>query len=632
MIRVVALLGILTATAGVARAEFKPGAVVNFSLLDYSGQQHELRRADAPIVVLYFTSFSCPIARQSVAKLQALQTKFASRGVLVWMVNATPYDEPDDAAIQVIGQLAASGKLNGHIPKSVPGSGAAASQVEALQKMADLMPRSLILGDPQVFKHQVLRALIGSLPVLRDEHQLVSQHFGVVRTCEAIVIDVKNSTILYRGAVDDQLTEGAKKPKAQHHYLADALTEALDGKPVTTPKTPVHGCLISYEREFSDEPTSYAKQVAPILLDKCVDCHRPGRIGPFSLDSYKTVRGWSAMIQETVLDRRMPPWHADPHYGKFANDRSLTGPEARTLLRWIEQGCPRGEGDDPLAVARPEPAKWTLGDPDFVVSLPGEQEIPATGTLDYRYLNPEFVMPRDASLRAAVVRPGNPQVVHHIIVRVKYPPGYRHAPEEAYLFTTWAPGIPQAACPSGTEMFLPKGARFNFEVHYTTNGTPQTDLSEMGLYLADEPAPMRLEVRACETRDLQIPPGERDAKHTCFYCFKREAMIFEFGPHMHLRGSWFKFEALYPNGNRETLLSVPRYDFNWQSGYRLAEPKRVPAGTWIMCIGGFDNSGRNPHNPDPTKRVNWGLQTWDEMFMGFLTVADVPREPTKEAE
>jgi hypothetical protein len=163
-------------------------------------------------------------------------------------------------------------------------------------------------------------------------------------------------------------------------------------------------------------------------------------------------------------------------------------------------------------------------------------------------------------------------------------------------------------------------------MHYTTNGEPQTDQSEIGLYLAAAPPKMRLEVRACETRDLEIPAGESNAQHLASYCFKRDALIYNVGPHMHLRGSWFKFQLLYPDGGRETLLSVPRYDFNWQIGHHLAEPKRVPAGTWMLCSGAFDNSKRNPHNPDPNRQVEWGLQTWDEMFMGFMTVADLPKE------
>ena len=595
--------------------------VLNFSLIDYHGRAFELRRADARVVVLFFTGVGCPIARQNAPKLQALAERFPERDVTIRMVNATPQNDPGDAALDVafeLGRMAPRQMLGDRYPFK--------SMREVLSPAA--------LGDRETLRAETRESLWGPYPlppVLRDEHQLVSRYFGVNRTGDAIAIDTKTSTVIYRGAVDDQFVEGARKPKASKHYLAEALTEFLAGRPVTTPRTKPHGCAITYESEFTgDAPVSYARQVAPILQRKCVGCHSPGQIAPFVMSDYKKVRGWSAMMREVILDRRMPPWHADPHFGAFENDRSLTGPEARTLLRWIEQGCPRGDGEDPLAAA-PTTRKsstgpadvWALGRPDFVVRLP-RQEIPASGTVDYRYVDSDFEMPRDAWLRAAVTRPGNPRVLHHVIVRVRYPTGHNTSAPEAYLFTTWVPGLEDREFPAGTGVFLPKGARFNFEVHYTTTGEPQTDETLVGLYLAKEPPKARLEVRASETRALDIPPGEPNAQHSTAYCFKRDTMLYELAPHMHVRGAWFRFQLLFPDGRRETVLSVPNYDFNWQTGYRLAQPRRVPAGTWLLCTGGFDNSARNPHNPDPARRVRWGPQSWNEMFMGFVTVAEVP--------
>lgn len=575
------------------RADPKTGEVVNFSLLDYQGKYYELRRSDARVVVLFFTSFGCPIARQNLPKLKALRRELGDKGVTVWLVNSCPQDDPDE------------------------------SEVEEYSKShrKDLVPEPG-LEDPEARRLAVIKSVFGGLPVLRDEMQLIAHHFGVTRTCEAIAIDLKKMTIIYHGAIDDQISEGAQKSKVSQRYLATALEEFLAGKPVTTRETPTHGCRITFESEPAAQPVSYSREIAPLLQKHCVACHSPGNIGPFAMSSYRKVKGWSAMIEEVVLDHRMPPWHADPHYGKFANDRALTSAETHTLLTWIEQGCPRGNDEDPLTNALPPAVTWALGQPDFVVSLPEPQDIPATGTLDYRYLDADFEMPRDAWLRAAVCRADNAKVVHHIIVRVRYPESYQDAPPEAYLFTSWVPGLMQSEFPAGTGMFLPKGARFNFEVHYTTTGQAQTDRSELGLYLAKEPAQRLLEVRASETRDFELPPGEPAIQHFCDYCFKRDTLIYELSPHMHLRGSWFKFQLLYPDGRRETVLSVPDYDFNWQTGYRLAEPKRVPAGTWMLCTGAHDNSATSPNNPDPTKRVKWGLQSWDEMFMGFMTVVE----------
>ena len=609
------------------------GEVLNFSLLDYRGKSYELRRVPAKFLVLFFTGSDCPIARQSGPKLQAISNEFEARDVTVWLVNATPQNDPSNF------KLDAMYALGRRAPKSILGDR------YAVNGMRELVPKSA-LGDQDTLRRETLQYVFGSPPlppVLRDEQQLVSRYFGVTRTCEAIVIDTKNSTVVYRGAVDDQFSEGARKPEASEHYLRDALLDLVAGRPVAVPKTKAHGCVITYEGPGAGA-VSYARDVAPILQRKCVSCHSAGEIGPFAMSGYQKVRGWSAMIREVVLDRRMPPWHADPHVGKFSNDRSLTAAEAQTLTQWVADGCPRGEGDDPLAArtpaaeaaeasadANPSPPAWVLGEPDFLVRIP-KQDVPATGTVDYRYIDSDFVAPRDMWLRAASTRPGNPKVVHHIIVRMRYPDRYDGPRGDSFLFTTWVPGLGQGEFPQGTGLFVPKGARFNFEVHYTTNGEPQTDESEVGLFLAKEPAKMVFEVRAAHTRDLDIPAGVANAQHTAKYFFKRDAILYGLAPHMHVRGSWFKFELVEPDGKHEVLLSVPNYDFNWQTSYQLAEPRRVPAGSWMLCTGGFDNSPQNPHNPDPTRRATWGLQTNNEMFMGFMDVADLPAESSADGK
>lgn len=606
----------VTCTSWAAEPTSRPalggqGDVLNFSLLDYRGKHYELRRSGAKVVVLFFNGIGCPIARQNAPKLQKLSDELEGKGVAFWMVNATPQDDFDEA------KLDAMYLLGGVAPKHMMGNR------YMFQGMRGLVADS-VLGDRETIQAETRDYVWGAPPlppVLRDRQQLVSRYFGVKRTCDTIVIDVEKMAVIYRGAVDDQFAEGAKRPKATAHYLREALTEFLAGKPVTTPRTMPHGCAITYETGADDEAISYSKQIAPVLKKNCVSCHSDGNIGPFAMTSHAKVKRWSRMMEEVLLDRRMPPWHADPHRGKFANDRTMTTAEAQLLLRWIKQGSPRGEGDDPLAAPVAVTPDWELGKPDFLVKLP-KQEIPATGVVDYRYVDSDFVMPQDAWLRAAITKPGNRRIIHHIIVRVRYPIFSGEGPGEAYLFTTWVPGLAQEECPPGTGLFVPKGAKFNFEIHYTTNGHPQTDESEVGLYLAKEKPPARLETRACETRELDIPPGSADAKHTALYCFKKAAAIHALSPHMHLRGRWFKFELLLPDGNRETLLSIPAYDFNWQTSYRLKEPKLVPAGAWIVCSGGFDNSTNNPHNPDPAARSRWGPQSWNEMFMGFMEVAE----------
>ena len=598
-----------------------PEEVSDFSLLDYQGKVHTLRRSGAKAVVLFFTGANCPIGRQVAPRLEQIRKQYAGRGVAVWMVNATPANDPTPARLDA---MYAMGRF---APRKALGDR------YSIGGMRDLVATDAI-GDADTLRAETREFVWGVPPlppVVIDRDQLVTRYLHVNRTCEAIAIDVEARSVFYRGAVDDQWVEGAGKAKAKVHYLADALDQHLAGKPVAVPKTVAHGCAITFEQPKSpDGTTTYTRDVAPILAANCVSCHSAGNVGPFAMDSYESVKGWAAMTREVLLTRRMPPWHADPAHGHFANDRSLSTADAQALMRWVDAGAPRGDGPDPLAkpTTRPtaEPTPWALGPPDQIVRVP-TQDVPATGTVEYRYVDSDFVMPRDTWLRAAITHVGNKAVTHHVIVRVRYPASYAGDRGEAYLFTTWVPGLAEGETPAGTGLFVPKGSRFNFELHYTTNGTPTTDDTAVGLYEAKTPPPMRMEVRACDTRLIDIPAGNPDARHAASYCFKRDAVLYGCSPHMHVRGSWMRFTLLYPDGRRQTVLSVPNYDFNWQTSYRLAEPIRVPAGAWMLCTGGFDNSPANPANPDPGQDVHWGVQSWQEMFMGFMDVADVPMPP-----
>ncbi len=477
----------------------------NFSLLDYSGRNFELRRAPGRVVVLYFTGFGCPIARQSVGKLMQLQRDFADQGVDLWLVNAMPQKDPDPKLVESVTMLFAQGQMESVLKEYVADPEETARRIRAFGNMSQVLPRSIVVGDRLEFQKLARQSTYGDLTVLRDDQQILTRQLGVARTCEAIAIDTGTFEIFYRGALDDQMVPGAQKPQATEHYLADALTAYLAGEPVKVRKTATQGCLITMLPETNVKDVSYANDIVPILTEKCVGCHNRENIGPFALSNYDDVVRWSAMMEEVVMDHRMPPWDADPHYGKFKNDSSLTAKQKHQLISWIQAGCPRGEGDDPLAAVPTKPEGWKLGEPDLVLPLPEPQQIPATGVLDYRYLISTVEVPHDVWLRAVVCRPGDPKVVHHMIVRPVYPPGYKDVSEEAYLLSTWAPGVPQRELPPGTGVFLPKGTRCHFEMHYTTDGVEHTDQSEIGLYYAKEPPEQKWEVRVCETRDLQIP-------------------------------------------------------------------------------------------------------------------------------
>jgi hypothetical protein len=568
-------LGVIVALSAWASAQAAK-ETADFALLDFKGRYHHLRQADAKAVVLFFTANGCPIARQCIPRLKKLEKRFEPEKIAFWLVDSNSGDD-----------------------------------------------RESISKEAQEFH-------VGNrLPVLMDETQGVAAMLGVKRTGTVVCIETGSWTVFYQGAIDDQLVEGAEKPAPTEKYLEAALNSFVAGKPIERPQTTGRGCLFS----FGDKGAiSYTKQVAPILQNKCFGCHSPGNIGPIKMTNYNKVEGVADMIQEVLLSRRMPPWHADREYGSFVNDCSLSVDESRTLLRWIEQGTHKDEGEDPLVTAAPPTHDWVLGKPDAIVSLPKVEEIPATGVLEYRHIKAPSPFDHDVWLKGITVKPDNTRVVHHLILRAKEHANDDNNNQDDAFLIGWAPGSPEMFFPKGTGKLIKKGAILDFEMHYTTSGREEKDQSSVGLYLLDQKPEMVLKTRAAVDPEFEISPGEATETVFASYPVKRDSLLFDMAPHMHLRGSWFKFEALYPNGKRETLLSVPKYDFKWQHNYRLKEPKRLPAGTWIFCSGGFDNSSRNPANPNPKETVRWGEQSFEEMFIGFMGIAEIPKSAAPEKQ
>ncbi len=559
------LAGLTLSTAGAMEAP-------NFTLLDDHGKAHELHRAEGRAVVLFFTGVGCPVARKNAGKLHAMKEHFG-KDLEVWMVYS---DGQDDRA--------------------------------AVTKEAQE------LG-------------VSELPALLDHHQALALALGVQRTAEVVALDTKDWSIFYRGEIDDQLAEGTEKPAAAQTYLQTALDQQFAGEAVATPKTAAKGCLISYEKAAGgDEAVSYNKQVAPILREKCANCHREGDIGPFAFANYRVAKRKARMIEEVLLTQRMPPWHADPHFGKFAEIPTLTTEETQTVIRWINQGALEDEGADPLAATAEPAPDWPLGKPDYVIKLPHPEEIPATGVLKYRHIRLDSPVTEDSWLAATVVKPGNRAVLHHCIVYAKFENSGRDLGGDGVKIAGWAPGRLPGRLPAGTGIFLGKNAKFDIELHYTTNGEATSDDTEIGLYLLKEKPPLAYKTGMALKLDFSIPPNTPEAQTSATFRFDHNSIIYTLTPHMHVRGSWMNYEAFYPDGRHETLLAVPRYDFNWQTTYRLTEPLKVPAGTKIVCTGAFDNSTKNPWNPDPNKTVRWGEQSWDEMFIGYVGYAELPNE------
>ncbi|HVU51407.1 MAG TPA: hypothetical protein VHL80_12005, partial [Polyangia bacterium] len=470
------------------------------------------------------------------------------------------------------------------------------------------------LGEPRASLAASARALgaDGTFPLLHDEAQIVARALGASRQGEVFAIDRRRRRVFFRGSLaDPRALERALGAFVRHGPRAPASGPG-DGAPLALAPA-------------DQEPVSYARDIAPLVRGKCVPCHRAGDVAPFAFDGHRAFEGWGATVQEVLLARRMPPWHADPHAGgPFANDVSLSPAEVDRLWRYVEQGAPRGDGPDPLAPPAPPVAAWPLGKPDYVVELPAVEHVPPTGVIPYQNRVSTFVMPRDAWLSGAFVQPDNRAVVHHVTIYAEYPKGYTPPGEDSYL-SGWAPGMELGAFPPGTGKLVPKGTAFRFEVHYTPDGKPEDDRTRLGLYVAKGATPpRRLETRFAWDEDLVVPAGEPDLRTHAVYGLEHAVLLYDLIPHMHNRGSWVRYEALYPDGRRETLLSVPRYDFAWQRVYRLARPKPLPAGTWILITAGYDNSALNPANPDPRRPARWGEQTWDEMFVPQLDVVRTP--------
>jgi hypothetical protein len=381
------------------------------------------------------------------------------------------------------------------------------------------------------------------------------------------------------------------------------------------------GCAIARAQKPRVEgEVTYAKQVAPILQKRCQACHRPGEVGPFALLTYKDARSWADTIHEVVQEQRMPPWHADAPAGRFANDRRLSRDEMDTLLAWVEQGCPKGNDKDlPPPVAFPE--GWTVGKPDVVFRMAEDFKVPASGVLPYKEFTVDPGFKEDVWVQAAECRPGNRAVVHHVLVYVETPGKPRFAPDgTSMVLVGWAPGDMPALYKPGIAKCVPAGSKLVFEVHYTPTGREEIDRCSVGLVFAKKPPDNPVDTNILADLKLRVPAGAKAYERTVTYTFAEDAQLLSLMPHMHLRGINARYVATYPDGKTETLLSVPDYDFGWQSVYRFAKPVEIPKGTTVTFTGRWDNSADNPRNPDAKKDVTWGLQTWDEMMNGWMEV------------
>jgi peroxiredoxin len=545
--------------------------VADFTLSDYLGSSHSLHDwSDKRAIVVAFLGTECPMANLYGERLQKMADQYADQGVQFVGIDSNRQD--------------------------------------SLEKIAHYAQT-----------HKI------SFPLLKDPGNRVADQFGADRTPHVFLLDGERS-IRYSGRIDDRFGVGFARGEAKHEYLATALGEVLAGKAVTEPVTAAIGCYIGrVERAPPHGELTYTKHIAPILNANCVKCHRSGEVAPIALTSYDEVVGWGETIVEVTQNRRMPPWHANPEYGHFANDARLPDNDRETIKHWVDNGMPEGDPAD-----LPEPPKfiagWRIDKPDLIYEMPEEYNVPADGVVPYQYFELKEKPKEDLWIRAAEMRPGNSAVMHHLILFYVRPDQKDVRGEDALTqgIATFAPGMPAMNLPEGWALYIPAGSRLIFQAHYTPNGSPQTDRSRVGLVLVDPHSVTHPLARISgENHDFEIPPGDSNYRAETTERVGEDMLLYALTPHMHFRGKSFRFTARYPDGTQEVLLDVPRYDFNWQNSYQLDELKPLPAKTEVLMEAHYDNSAENLSNPDPAKSVRWGDQTFEEMMIGTMSMTPV---------
>jgi peroxiredoxin len=467
-----------------------------------------------------------------------------------------------------------------------------------------------------------------TFPVLKDATSAAADALGAKRTPEVVVLDAQRN-VRYRGMIDDQYGYQQRRAQPTKNYVVQAVDALLTGGAVAVAETPVQGCHIGrVGKPAAGATTSYYRDVLPILQNRCQQCHRKGEIGPFALMDYEETRDWAPTIRESVTEHRMPPWPADEHIGKFANDLSLSAQELQTLTKWIDEGCPKGE-----AAEKPPEKKfvdgWNIGTPDKIYTMNKPFKVPATGVIDYQYFEASPVFTQDTWVDAVECRFGNRSVVHHMLVLLHNPKDRSKSQDGLAkgFFAAGAPGSTYYKFPKGFAKRIPKGMQLVFQMHYTPTGTETQDQSHFGMMLA-KGSRKEVQTYALAKTDLMIPAGDADHREVFEQTVTADVTLTDLMPHMHVRGKSFTFTAIYPSGKKQTLLSVPKWDFNWQHEYQLVEPLKLPKNSKLIVEAHWDNSEKNPNNFLPLVDVGFGEQTNDEMFIGYVNY--VPTKPLIE--
>ncbi len=549
--------------------------LADLSAPDYYGKPHTLAEyQESDAIVLVFLGTECPLVRAYAPRLTELAKTFADKKVTFLGINSNRQDSLEE--------------------------------IKAYARQYGI-----------------------EFPILKDNDSRIADLVGAIRTPEAVVLD-RQRIIRYHGRIDDRMGVGYAKNKANSEDLVAALDDLLADREVKVSSTPAPGCHIG--RTQSVAPTgniTFTKQVSRILQDRCERCHREGEIGPFVLHNYQDAVDWSQSILEVVDNGRMPPWFASPkHNGEFHDQATLSAEEKETLRQWVANGCPEGDAKD-LPAKREYVDGWQIKTDQVWYMAEKPFHVKAEGTMPYEHFVVDLGLTEDRWVKAVECRPGARSVVHHILVFLQEP-GVIYAGMPGDLVAAYAPGFPPVSVPDRMAIRMKTGSKVIFQMHYTADGREHEDRSFFGVqYTEPENVDYRVYVTNAINFTFTIPANTDDFPVSATRKINKDCLLLGMNPHMHQRGKAYTFEAIYPDGKKELLLDVPRFDFNWQVPCMYREPKPLPKGTKIVGIGVFDNSTNNLNNPDPTKPVKFGEQTWEEMQIGWFTVAEkLPKRET----
>ena len=545
--------------------------VADVALKTFQGEEVKLSRAAGKngLVIALFSA-SCPISGKLAPETVRLEKKLKEQGVGMLLVNAPPGQKAEEVA----------------------------------QFIAD---------------HKLVS------PVVSDADGKLVQQLAATTTTEVFLLDAAR-TLVYRGALNDQYGLGYAKDQPQHHYLRAAVAAMLRGEPLELVATCAPGCALDLpsSKTIASTPVTYHRDIARIMHSNCVECHHQGGVGPFALDSYEAVIEHAGMIRKQVERGAMPPWFAAPLEGlthsPWSNDRSLSERDRTDLLAWL--GSARAKGD---VADGPKPrvfsGEWSIGKPDAVLTASKTISVKAEGTMPYQHVTVTTDFPEDRWVRGYEILPTAREVVHHVIVSVFEKGSKVSLGGEEGAQGYWAayvPGNSKQVYPEGFARKLSAGATLSFQIHYTPNGKAVEDTMRIGLLFAKTPPKYVIHTTGLPNARINIPPGAANHVEVAQRKLPTDTNVMAWMAHMHVRGKAFKFEVTLPDGKTETLLDLPKYDFNWQLRYDYAMPHFLPRGSTLKITAVYDNSSGNPANPDPTKTVRWGQQTFDEMMIGYM--------------